>query len=277
MPCSRQSCTVAFSPFSFCPLHVVWSTRVFQRPLDRPALHAAKSQSRDLKPLSPFEQRKLHCVSESEGVYTGCAKRNPAPVEMAFLVPVGYCAVLEAWASVRNDHLVTCGVLGPAQCSDGVRVRGVSWGLARLPLCLSSGQAFLCQDVAARSRVLGLCRSCQHHLWPLTLQSKCGQTTTFAPGGLLFLVGSLGVGCPDLGSVLLCPKQLNADPHLRDAAEASSPCHEILTLSPKGLQCSKSPRPPMPPTPHTAICAAGRVAAGSAGSPGQIQAADFCL
>lgn len=31
-----------------------------------------------------------------------------------------------------------------------------------------------------------------------------------------------------LGSVLLCPLQHNANPHLHHAAEASSPCHEIF-------------------------------------------------
>lgn len=169
---------------------------------------------------------------------------------------------------------MTRGVLGPTQCSDGVLALGVSWGLAGLPLCPSSDQAFLCQDIAARLRVLALCRSCQHHLWLLILQSKRGQRSPFALGGLLLLVGA---GCADLGSVLLHPRQLNADPHLRDATEASSPCHEILMPSPKELQRRKSPRPPVPPPRAQAVCAAGRAAVGSAGRSGLIQAADSCL
>lgn len=57
-------------------------------------------------------------MPESKGVYTVCAKCSPAPLEMSFLVPVGYCAFLETWAPVRNDHLVTSCVLGSVQRSN---------------------------------------------------------------------------------------------------------------------------------------------------------------
>lgn len=82
----------------------------------------------------------------------------------------------------------------------------------------------------------------------------------------------------DLASVLLCPRQHSTNPHLHDAAEASSPRHEIfMPVSKRAPAQQIYMSLPCPSTCTQAICAAERAAMGSAVRSRQIQAADLCL
>lgn len=68
----------------------------------------------------------LQCI-----YYTVCTKCSPVPHRMSFLVPDGYCASLETWAPVNNDHLVTSSILELTHHSDRVLGTGDVLGTHR--------------------------------------------------------------------------------------------------------------------------------------------------
>lgn len=141
---------------------------------------------------------------------------------MSFLVPVGYCGSLETWAPVKNDHLVTSRILELVQHSDRV---------------LGTGDVLRTD----RAALLSPTRSSQPAVFPAGIfhpgkeWQVCAGAASTTCGSLYHLPCRKKVSGPrrslypwepsllsgPLGSVLLCPLQHNANPHLHHAAEAS--------------------------------------------------------